>query len=213
MTENGHNFAQDLASESEKINEMESTLITRSSRLDHSDLVAWNGEPHTTLPLKSPSKSISSKPSRFISHRKSDSETASYNITQSPRVKQSFLQKKLRLSSPDKRLPAIAQSVIIPNLHYFQAPIQKSQQYRLAPVIFYDHSLSESPTKHTDKEFVQRGIMRKTVQPIDLMKKQQEVLYEYSPIKPVNKIFEVTMEALRSSIRPRNFSRVLDSLE
>ena len=212
MTENGHNFVHDLALESERINELEDSIVTMSSRLEYSEIIAWNGEVLNNISPKQPSKSISEKPSRLLSRRKSDSETPSYNITQSARAKQSFLQQKLGLISPGKRLPAITQKVIIPKLHYVQAPMQRSQQYKIAPGVFYDHSLSESPVKNIDKEWSQRGIMRKTMQPIDLMKKQ-EILYEFSPIKPVNKNFEVSMEALRSNIRPRNFSQVLDSLE
>lgn len=209
MCEKDQTFVQDLATESEKVNITEDFLINMSSRLDYSEIVAWNGEILKISPLKSPSKSPADKPLKLLTRRKSDSEATSQSIMHDSQAKKTFLQQRFQLSSREKKLPAIGARTMVPKLHYVQAPIQKNPQC-ISSGIFY--SLSESPGKNPEKEWFQKGGMRKTIHPSDLMKKQ-ELLYEYSLIKPVNKTFEASMDALRSPIRPRNFNKPLSSLE
>ena len=209
MNEKEHNFVQNLAMESEKIYENDDLMINMSNKIDFSDIVAWNGEIHSVSPIRISSKLSNGKVPKLIPRRKSDSENKSYNIIEDSKTKQTFLQNKFRLSSCNRKLPEIVQRVLIPKLHYVQAPLKQHSQFAVTTNIFYDQILSP---KLPDSDFSQRNIMKRTIYPIDLMKKR-ELLYDYSPIKPSSKFFEISTDALRNSIRPRIFTKGPSSIE
>ena len=212
MTEKEQDFVQNLAIESEKIYKIDNLMLHMSNNIEYSDIVAWNGEINSVSSMKIPSKSISQKPSRWLSRRKSDTDNASCDIIEDSKVKSSFLQRKSRAASREKKLPSIVPRVLIPKLHYVQVPMQRSSHCVIATGVFYNQCLSESPRKLPEYDFSQKNITKKSMYPFDLLKKQ-ELLYDYSPIKPVNKTIEISMDSYNSKIRSKVFNKAPSSME
>lgn len=200
-----------LANESEKFSFIDEIVAKLSSRIENSEVVAWNGEVSYVEPGKNIGKQSDHHGSRLrlLSRRRSSTEYPNFTPRTGPAIKKKSLQNPIQLNSIEKKFPIITPK--IPKLHYVQVPIQRYSQ-----TIINSPNMQEFISNHyIEMDPNTKNIIKKTINPIDLIKKQ-ELLYEYYPIKATNKSLEISINNLRKYTRPRRINSnlsTMDSLE
>ena len=205
MIEAENPYVKDLAIESEKAIKFDEILVNLSNRLEYSEILPWDGEIESIYPKPSTKKSFKEKvaTTQLLKRRRSNSISFSTNLVQSLPINKPMQPKPTIL---EKKLPVLPTKALTQKLHFIKAPFQRaSLNINLNMII-------EDPNEKPDEiENYLKNLIRKSVCPGDLLKKQ-ELLYEYSPIKAVNKTFEFSSESLKRP-KPSYLRKALSSLE
>lgn len=203
MIEKEKYFVIDLANESEKHKEVDNFLVNLSQKISYSEIVAWNGEV-VSLPSSRPlPRNEQGPPSRMLVRRKSNVEISSASPAHNTR-KSTFLNEKSKAMSKERRLPNIRPRVLVPKVHFVNAPLHRGPKFPSKLSALSEGGYIDAVTQNPDSDCTKNSIAISC----DLSKKQEQ-LYDYSPIKPVNKTFEISVEIFKNSNKPRNFHKSL----
>lgn len=203
MIEKDKYFVIDLANESEKHQEADNFLVNLSQKISYSEIVAWNGEV-VSLPTSRPlPRNEQGPPSRMLVRRKSNIEIPSASPGQIT-MKNSISREKSKVISKERRLPNISPRILVPKVHFVNAPFHRKPKFPSKLTALSENTFLDAATQNPDSICMKNSIAISC----DLSKKQEQI-YDYSPIKPVNKAFEISIETIKINTKPRNFYKSL----
>ncbi|OMJ75418.1 hypothetical protein SteCoe_25460 [Stentor coeruleus] len=203
MIEKDKYFVIDLANESEKHQEEDNFLVNLSQKISYSEIVAWNGEA-VSLPSSRPlPKNEQGPPSRMLIRRKSNIEISSASPGHKT-IKKAFLREKSNVMNKGRKLPNIRPRVLVPKVHFVNAPFHRRPKFNTKLSVLSEGGFLDTVTQFPDSDCMKNSIAISC----DLSKKQER-LYDYTPIKPVNKTFEISIETIKTNTKPRNFHKTL----
>lgn len=192
MTSHDKDLVLDLANESERFSDVQEKFFT--PQLQNYELSPWNGD----FKKFSVAKPYLERRTRYPIRTKSNEPTGELPL--SPVRQQSIIYKP-KVQVKEKKLPAIVPRVLIPRFHSIQAPPQRNS----FDSTYFGHLGEASPVETTPKtphcETPMRN-MRRIIFPIDLIKKQDQLLD--LPAKPISKTLELSLEIIKNHLRPKN---------